>query len=77
MINKPAIKYFLFALFIIYILLLSKYILFTRMHTNPENYISVKHIKASIDRGLQKANMEPFKTIKLMYKGRHINTESI
>ena len=45
------------------------------MHTNPENYISVKHIKASIDRGLQKANMEPFKTIKLMYKGRHINTE--
>lgn len=25
--------------------------------------------------GLQKANMQPFKTIKLMYKGRHIDTE--
>ncbi len=76
MINKPALKYFLFALFIIYMLLLSKYILFTRMHTNPENYFSINHIKISIDRGWQKANLKPFKTIKLMYNGRHISTES-
>ena len=76
MINKPALKYFLFALFIIYMLLLSKYILFTRMHTDPENYISITHIKTSINSGLRKANMKPFKTIKLMYNGGRISTES-
>lgn len=74
MINKPALKYFFFTLFIIYMLLLSAYILFIRMHADPENYISIKHIKTSINEGLQKANMKPFKTIKLMYKGRHIDT---
>ncbi len=74
MLNKPALRYFLFALFIIYMLLLSKYILFTRMHTDPENYFSVTHIKTSISRGIQKANMRPFRTIKLMYNGGNINT---
>jgi glycopeptide antibiotics resistance protein len=76
MIIKPALKFFLFALFIIYMLLLSKYILFTRMHTDPENYVSITHIKTSIDRGMHKANMKPFKTIKLMYRDGHINTET-
>src|SRR6478736_4764510 len=76
MIHKPVLKFFLFALFIIYMLLLSKYILFTRMHTNPENYISIQHIKASVSKGMRKANMKPFKTIKLMYRGGRISTES-
>ena len=76
MVDKPALKYVLFAVFIIYLVLLSKYVLFTRMHTDPENYISINHIKTSINRGLQKANVEPFKTIKLMYRGGRISTES-
>lgn len=75
MINKPALKYFLFVLFIIYMLLLSKYILFTRIHTDPGNYISIQHIKTSISKGMRHANFEPFKTIKLMYKGRNLTTE--
>ena len=76
MINKPALKYFLLVLLLIYAKLLSKYILFTRMHASPENYISMHHIKTSIDKGLRKANMKPFQTIKLMYRGGRINTES-
>jgi len=75
MVDKPALKYVLFAVFIIYLVLLSKYVLFTRMHTHPENYISLTHIKTSISSGIRKANLEPFETIKLMYHGGRINTE--
>jgi glycopeptide antibiotics resistance protein len=71
-IDKPIVKYVLFAVFIIYMLLLSKYILFTRVHTNPENYFSLKHIKASIDKGKRSANLQPFKTIKFMYYGKYL-----
>lgn len=74
MIEKPALKYFLFTLFIIYLLLLSKYILFTRMHGHADRYVSLAHIRSSVKSGMDKANLEPFKTIKLMYHDGHINT---
>jgi len=46
------------------------------MHTDPEHYISLSHIKTSFNKGIQKANMKPFKTIKLMYNSGRISTES-
>ncbi|HEX5152086.1 MAG TPA: VanZ family protein [Parafilimonas sp.] len=73
--NKTTIKYLLFFLFLIYMLLLSKYILFTRMHTAPENYFSWKHIQASVKKGMNTANLKPFRTIKLMYYGKYIHTD--
>ena len=62
-------------LFFIYMLLLSKYILFTRMHTAPENYFSWKHIRASVSEGAKTANLKPFHTIKLMYRGKYLRTD--
>src|SRR5215813_111882 len=73
--NKATIKYLLFILFIMYMLLLSKYILFTRMNTAPENYFSWKHIQTSITKGVKKANLKPFHTIKLMYTGKYMQTD--
>jgi glycopeptide antibiotics resistance protein len=73
--NTTKLKYLIFVLFIIYVLLLSKYILFTRMHTDPVNYFSLKHIQASIVKGVRRANLQPFKTIKLMLHSRYISTD--
>ena len=56
-------------------LLLSKYILFTRMTTAPENYFSWKHIQASVSKGAKAANLKPFHTIKLMYRGRYLHAD--
>jgi len=68
-------KYLLFILFIVYMLLLSKYVLFTRMHTNPENYLSLKHIQASVQKGIHSANLRPFHTIEFMYRAKYLSTE--
>lgn len=76
MINKPALKYLFFAVFIVYVLLLSKYILFTRMHTDAGHYLSMGHIRSSINKGIHKANLKPFATIKLMYNNGRMRTES-
>ena len=56
-------------------LLLSKYILFARMHTAPANYFSWKHIQASVSQGAKTANLKPFSTIKLMYRGKYMHTD--
>jgi len=73
--DKTTIRYLLFVLFILYMLLLSKYILFTRMHSSPEDYFSWQHIQSSISRGKRKANLEPFHTIKQVYDGKYMTTE--
>src|SRR5678816_4320445 len=73
--DKPVARYLLFVVFIVYMFLLSEYILLARVHTSTENYVSLKHIKASIDKGKRNANLKPFKTIKLMYYGKHISTD--
>jgi len=73
--EKAIVRYLLFALFIIYMLLLSKYILFTRMHTSPENYFSLKHIQTSITKGERRANLAPFKTIKMVCRGTNISPD--
>jgi hypothetical protein len=58
--DKPIVRYLVFVVFIIYMLLLSKYILFTRMHTAPENYFSWKHIQASVSKGAKKPTQNLF-----------------
>ncbi|MFZ1798913.1 MAG: VanZ family protein [Chitinophagaceae bacterium] len=68
--NRMIIKILLWIAFIAYMLLLCKYILFTRMHTEAANYFSPAHIHASIQKGMHKANLTPFKTIQLMWHGR-------
>lgn len=45
------------------------------MHINPENYFSLKHIQASIVKGVHSANLRPFHTIEYMYRGKYLTAE--
>jgi glycopeptide antibiotics resistance protein len=62
-------------LFIVFMLLLAKSILFKKNTGYYKNYFSKEYRNYKIKDGWDKANTKPFSTIRLFYNSRRMNTE--
>lgn len=71
----PAIKFLLWIGFIAFLLLLTKNILFKKHPDYYKNSFAREYRHYSIKQGWERANTEPFSTIKLFYNSRNLNAE--
>jgi glycopeptide antibiotics resistance protein len=72
---KPLIKKFSWLLLLIFLLVLTKVILFKGSPRYYKNYFRTTYHSYNITEGEKKANFKPFATIKLFYESRRLNME--
>jgi glycopeptide antibiotics resistance protein len=72
--NQP-LKIVCWILFIVFMLLLTKNILFKNSFRYYKNYFRNESRHYTVHDGWKKANTKPFSTIKLFYNSRRLNTE--
>ncbi|MGG9964141.1 VanZ family protein [Ferruginibacter sp. SUN106] len=72
---KPFIKKFSWVLLLIFLLVLTKVILFKGSPRYYKNYFRTTYHNYTVAEGKRKANFKPFATIKLFYESRRLNME--
>ena len=72
---KPLIKKFSWVLLLVFLLVLTKVILFKGSLQYYKNYFRTTYHSYTIAEGKRKANFKPFATIKLFYQSRRMNIE--
>ncbi len=72
---KPLIKKFSWILLLVFLLVLTKVILFKGSPGYYKNYFHTTYHSYTIAEGKRKANFKPFATIKLFYESRRLNME--
>lgn len=72
---KPLIKKFSWVLLLVFLLVLTKVILFKGSPGYYKNYFRTTYHSYTIAEGKRKANFKPFATIKLFYESRRLNME--
>ena len=72
---KHSAKFFCWILFLIFIALLTKNILFKKNPRYYKNYFNREYKHYKVKDGWAKANTKPFSTIRLFYNSRRLNTE--
>jgi glycopeptide antibiotics resistance protein len=75
LIQNQVLRIFLWIVFIAYMLLLTKNILFKKNPSYYERYFRNEYRHYSIKQGWEKANTKPFSTIKLFYNSHRLNPE--
>lgn len=73
--TSSPIRFVLLVLFIIYLAMLTKNILFKKSAGYYKNYFKKEYRHYNIRQGWEKANTKPFSTIKLFYNSRRMNLE--
>ena len=72
---KHSAKLFCWILFLIFMALLTKNILFKKNPRYYKNYFNREYKHYKVKDGWAKANTKPFSTIRLFYNSRRLNTE--
>jgi len=72
---KPLIKKFSWVLLVVFLLVLTKVILFKGSPRYYKNYFATTYHNYTIKEGIKKANFKPFATIKLFWVSRRLNVE--
>jgi glycopeptide antibiotics resistance protein len=72
---KPLIKRFSWVLLLVFLLVLTRVILFKGSLQYYKNYFRTTYHSYHIAEGKKKANFKPFATIKLFYESRRMNME--
>ena len=72
---KPLIKKFSWVLLLVFLLVLTKVILFKGSLQYYKNYFRTTYHSYTIAEGKRKANFKPLATIKLFYQSRRMNME--
>jgi glycopeptide antibiotics resistance protein len=75
LIQNHALRIFFWIVFIAYMLLLTKNILFKKTPSYYKNDFRNEYRHYSIKQGWEKANTKPFSTIKLFYNSHRLNPE--
>ncbi|MEP6597471.1 MAG: VanZ family protein [Ginsengibacter sp.] len=69
------VKFFCWIIFLIFLALLTKNILFKKNPHYYRNYFQREYKYYKVEDGWKNANTKPFSTIKLFYNSRRLNTE--
>jgi len=69
------VRFVMLVLFIVYMAMLTKNILFKKSPGYYKNYFKKEYRYYSAKQGWEKANTKPFSTIKLFYNSRRLNPE--
>ena len=75
LIHSKPLRTFLWIVFIAYILLLTKNILFKKSPSYYKRYFRNEYRHYTVKQGWEKANTKPFSTIKLFYNSHRLNPE--